>query len=87
MHDAAVHQKRDRLFLPSAHQSVTAVWGMGGQGGDRAFGVARCSGEASPQSVFHSGRHSSRHRYPVLFFGFYSYRNESIGLVRAALKA
>lgn len=30
MHDAAVHQKRDRVFLHSVNLSVTAVWGMGG---------------------------------------------------------
>ena len=29
MHDAAVLQKTDRLFLHSVNQSVTAVWGEG----------------------------------------------------------
>jgi len=31
MHDAAVLQKKDRLFFSSVHQAVTAVWGMGGK--------------------------------------------------------
>ena len=32
IHDAAVIQKSDQVFLPSAHQSVIAVWGLGGKG-------------------------------------------------------
>ena len=56
-------EKRSMVFVISPPISHSRV-GDGWQGGARVFGVARCSGEASPLSVFQSGRpKGTRHNF------------------------